>query len=85
MCVQLSFMQPNPAAGFEPNDAKQFFFENQRILQMGVVDDKGNRLLEDNDQTGLSDANLQITFKQSLKVEDYFFRGQTICANYNGN
>ena len=28
MCVQVSFMQPNPAAGFEPNDSKQFFFEN---------------------------------------------------------
>ena len=86
MCVQVSFMQPNPAAGFEPNDAKQFFFENQRIMQMGVIDDKGNRLLdEDNSQTGLQDANLSITFRQRLKVEEYFFRGQTYCANYNGN
>ena len=86
MCVQVSFMQPNPAAGFEPNDAKQFFFENQRIMQMGVIDDKGNRLLdEDNSQIGLQDASLVVKYRQRLNVEKFFFRGQTFCGNYNGN
>mmetsp|Transcript_43757 Transcript_43757/g.58040 ORF Transcript_43757/g.58040 Transcript_43757/m.58040 type:complete len:95 (+) Transcript_43757:2080-2364(+) len=78
-------MQPNPASGFEPNNSTQFFFENQRIMQLGVVDDNGHRLLENSDQTGLSDANLVMSFKQKLVVEDYFFPGQTFCANYNGN
>lgn len=86
MCVQVSFMQPNPAAGFEPSDAKQFFFKNQRIMQMGVIDDKGNRMLdEDNSQNGLQDASLVVKYRQRLNVEKFFFRGQTFCGNYNGN
>lgn len=27
VCLQVSFMKPNPAAGFEPDTAQQFFFE----------------------------------------------------------
>ena len=44
-------------------------------MQMGVIDNNGNRLLDGNDQTGLQEANLQISFRQKLNVREYFFRG----------
>ena len=78
-------MRYNPAAGFAKTDTKDFFFENQRVVQMGVLDSEGNHLLEDGNQTGFQGANLVMTYDQRFSKEDYFFNGQTFCAHYNGN
>ena len=83
MCLQVSFMSPNPAAGFEPNSAQQFFFENQRIMQMDVLDNNGHHLLDEDRK--IEGGSIQLDYKQKFLAQNYYFKGQTFCANYDSN
>ena len=48
-------------------------FEKQRIMQIGVVDSNMYRILENKDQSGFSDANIQMKFLQKFDKKDYFY------------
>ena len=54
-------------------------------MQLNVVDSNGFRILEEKDKNSFGDAIIQTTYKQKMDVENYFFRNQTTCMNYNPN
>ena len=76
-------MQPNPAAGQEPDSAQQFFFQNQRILQVGVLDNNGNHLLDEDRK--IEGGKIKLNYKQLFLAKSFFFNNQTFCGNYDSN
>ena len=52
---------------------------------MSTIDSKGNRILEDADQTGFEDVSLTIEYEQMMNVENFFFNNQTFCSSYDSS
>ena len=76
-------MFSNPAAGYIT--PSQFTAPSGIYIQMDSLDDKGNRILSQEQGYQYLESNpFMITFKYDYP-EDFFYRNQTICMSFDGN